>query len=42
VPSTEDLLAYADYVFFKKALPAEFGRMAYKEEKKAFTWDVPR
>lgn len=42
VPSTEDLLAYADHVFFKKALPAEFGKMAYKEENKAFTWDVPR
>jgi hypothetical protein len=42
VPSTEDLLAYADYVFFKKALPEEFGKLAYKEEAKAFTWDLPK
>jgi endo-1,4-beta-xylanase len=42
VPSTEDLLAFADYVFFNKALPEEFGKMAYKEETKAFTWDVPK
>ena len=42
VPSTDDLLDYADYVFFGKKLPPEFGRMTYKEETKAFTWDVPK
>jgi endo-1,4-beta-xylanase len=42
VPSNDDLLDFADYVFFKKALPEEFGKLSYKEEKKAFTWDVPK
>ena len=42
VPSTEDLLDYADHVFFNKALPKEFGAPAYKEEKKGLTWDVPK
>lgn len=42
IPSTEDLLAYADYVFHGKKLPEEFGRPAYKAELKAFPWDVPK
>jgi endo-1,4-beta-xylanase len=42
IPSTEDLLDFADHVFFKKALPAEFGKLPYKEETKGFTWDVPK
>jgi len=42
VPSNEDLLDFADHVFFDKALPKEFGKLAYKEEKKAFGWDVPK
>jgi len=42
VPSAEDLLAYADYVFFSKALPPEFGKMGYQEETKAFTWGLPK
>jgi endo-1,4-beta-xylanase len=42
VPSTEDLLAYADYVFYAKKLPPDFGKTAYKEETKAFSWDVPK
>lgn len=42
IPSNEDLLAYADYVFFGKALPEEFGKPAYPEEPDGFTWDVPK
>jgi hypothetical protein len=42
IPSNEDLLDYADYVFFKKPLSEEFGKLPYKEEKKAYTWDVPK
>jgi endo-1,4-beta-xylanase len=42
IPSNKDLMDYADCVFFKKPLPKEFGKLAYKEEKKAFTWDVPK
>ena len=33
-PSTEDLLNYADYVFFGKQLPAEFGKSDYKENER--------
>ena len=40
--STEDLLDYADHVFFNKALSDEFGKLAYKEETKGFSWDVPK
>ena len=42
VPSTEDVLAYADYVFSGKKLPPDFGRSTYKEGTKAFSWDVPK
>jgi endo-1,4-beta-xylanase len=42
VPSNEDLLAYADHVFFHKVLPEEFGKPAYPEETNGFTWDVPK
>jgi endo-1,4-beta-xylanase len=42
IPSNADLMDYADHVFFKKALSKEFGKLPYKEEKKAFTWGVPK
>jgi endo-1,4-beta-xylanase len=42
VPSLDDLLDYADHVFHDKPLPKEFGKLAYKEETKGFTWDVPK
>jgi hypothetical protein len=29
-------------VFLDKALSEEFGKLAYKEEKIAFSWDVPK
>ena len=41
IPSSEDLLDYADHVFFKTPLPEEFGRLPYVEEKHAFAWDTP-
>ncbi|HYT88510.1 MAG TPA: hypothetical protein VEL76_07360 [Gemmataceae bacterium] len=41
-PSTEDLLNYADHVFFGKKLAADFGQMAYQEETTAFTWNLPK
>ncbi|MCI0455702.1 MAG: acetylxylan esterase [Gemmataceae bacterium] len=41
IPSTEDLLAYADHVFQGKKLPEEFGQLPYRKETKGFTWDVP-
>lgn len=42
VPNNEDLLDFADYIFFQKPLPDEFGRLQYPEEKSGFTWDVPK
>lgn len=42
IPNNDDLLAFADHVFFKKALSADFGKLAYTVEKKGFAWDVPK
>jgi endo-1,4-beta-xylanase len=42
IPSNADLLDYADHVFLGKPLSEEFGKLAYKEEKNAFTWDAPK
>jgi endo-1,4-beta-xylanase len=42
IPSLDDLLDYADHVFFNKPLSEEFGKLPYKEEKNGFTWDVPK
>ncbi len=42
IPSHDDLLSYADHVFFSKALSEEFGKLPYKEKTKEFKWDVPK
>jgi hypothetical protein len=42
VPNNDDLLDYADNIFFNKPLSNEFGKLPYKEEKNGFTWDVPK
>ena len=42
IPSNEDLLDYADHVFFGKPLTDDFGKLAYPEETRGFDWDVPR
>ena len=42
IPSNDDLLDYADHVFFRKPLTEEFGKLAYKEEKNGFSWDLPK
>jgi len=42
IPSNDDLLDYAEHVFFKKPLPKEFGKLPYKEQEREFTWDVPK
>jgi endo-1,4-beta-xylanase len=42
IPSTEDLLDYADHVFRARPLPPEFGKPAYPDEVKTFGWDVPK
>jgi hypothetical protein len=41
IPNNDDLLDFADRVFFGKPLPAEFGKLPYQHEKNGFTWDVP-
>jgi len=42
VPNNEDLLDFADYIFFKKPLSEEFGKLPYPREKNDFTWDIPK
>lgn len=42
IPSNEDLLDFADHLFFGKPLSEEFGTLVYPEEKKAFTWEMPK
>ena len=42
IPNNEDLLDFADYLFFQKPLSGEFGKLSYPEEKNGFTWDVQK
>ena len=42
IPSADDLLDFADHAFNKKALPDAFGKLEYKTDVKAFSWDVPK
>jgi hypothetical protein len=42
IPSNEDLLEYADHVFFNKPLSQDFGKLAYKEATEALGWDSPQ
>ena len=42
IPSNDDLLDYADFVFNKKPLSEAFGKFEYKEDKKAFSWGAPK
>jgi endo-1,4-beta-xylanase len=42
IPSSEDLLAYADHVFFGKALAEAFGKLPYPEEAQGFHWEAPK
>jgi hypothetical protein len=42
IPSNDDLLDYADHVFFKKSLSGEFGKLPYKEQQRGFMWDIPK
>jgi endo-1,4-beta-xylanase len=41
IPNDEDLLNFADHIFFDKPLPPEFGRLPYEEDKGAFEWKAP-
>ncbi|MFO0968114.1 MAG: hypothetical protein U0793_21370 [Gemmataceae bacterium] len=38
----EDVLPFADHVFFGKKLPEEFGHLPYKEDTEAFKWEAPK
>lgn len=42
IPSIDDLLAYADHVFYGKTLSEEFGRLPYSDEPEGFGWDTPK
>jgi sugar lactone lactonase YvrE len=41
IPSNEDLLEFADHVFFGKPLSDEFGKLAYAKEENAHSWSTP-
>ena len=41
IPSNEDLVEFANHVFYDKPLSAEFGKLAYPREAKGFTWSAP-
>lgn len=41
VPSAEDVVAFADHLFFGKPLPPEFGRPAFPSETTAYSWRAP-
>jgi hypothetical protein len=41
VPSNEELVEFADHVFFGKPLSVEFGQRAYPEEPAGFAWAAP-
>lgn len=41
IPSNDDLVEFADHVFFGKPLSGEFGQLAYPEEPNGFTWKAP-
>jgi endo-1,4-beta-xylanase len=42
VPSNEDLIEFADHVFFDKPLSAEFRQLAYPEAQDGFSWRAPK
>jgi endo-1,4-beta-xylanase len=42
IPSNEDLLDFADHVFFGKPLSEAFGELPYPEEKNGFRWAAPQ
>jgi hypothetical protein len=42
VASNEDLLEFADHVFFGKPLSDAFGKLPYPEEKDGFSWVTPK
>jgi hypothetical protein len=42
IPSNEDLLDFADHMFFQKPLSDDFGKLPYPEEKNGFTWAAPK
>jgi endo-1,4-beta-xylanase len=42
VTSYEDLLEYADHLFFDRALSEDFGKLPYKEETRGYQWNIPK
>ncbi len=41
IPSNEDLLEFADHVFFGKPLSDGFSQLAYAKEENAYSWSAP-
>jgi hypothetical protein len=42
VPNLDDLLDYADHLFYDRTLSGDFGKPPYTEELNGFKWDIPR
>ena len=42
IPSNDDLLEFADHVFFGRRLSDEFGALAYPVAKHGFNWHSPQ
>jgi endo-1,4-beta-xylanase len=42
IPSNEDLLDFADHLFFDRPLPDEFGKLAYPVATDTFSWEGPK
>lgn len=40
-PSNEDLLEFADHIFFNKPLSEEFGKLAYEPDPAGWSWIAP-
>jgi hypothetical protein len=42
IPSNENLVEFAEHVFFGNPPSDEFGKLPFPEEKNGFTWSVPK
>ena len=40
--SDQDLLEFADHVFFGRPLSDRFGKLPFPEDKNGFNWDIPK
>jgi endo-1,4-beta-xylanase len=41
IPNNDDVMDFANHIFFEKPLKEEFGKLAYPVEEMAYTWSAP-